>query len=162
MVRVRRLLAEFFLDIIVSLRRRVLCAINANTLWYVPGRVIQMGDVGDVAELLNVDYWRQGEWMNYDVKARLLNDLAHHFPDVDTVLFTSHRDQAKTGHGCSQELISLRTSSWNPFGCPEHPFLRRGNPPTPCTCRVADRVSCGGTGHYECTNDWINEHKIIC
>ncbi len=39
---------------------------------------------------------------------------------------------------------------------------RRGNPPTPCTCRVADRVSCGGTGHYECTNDWINEHKIIC
>ena len=75
---------------------------------------------------------------------------------------TEASDQAKTGHGCSQELISLRTSSWNPFGCPEHPFLRRGNPPTPCTCRVADRVSCGGTGHYECTNDWINEHKIIC
>ena len=39
---------------------------------------------------------------------------------------------------------------------------RGTRPPRAARFTVADRVSCGGTGHYECTNDWINEHKIIC
>ena len=138
------------------------CPRKPWSLWYKPGRVLQMGDASDIAALLNVKYWSVGRQMTYEIKARLLMDLAHHFPEVDTLFFTSHRDGTGTGTHCSQELISLRTDDWNPFGCPEHPFLRVGSPPGPCTCKYKTPIASSGLGSQGITSSWIERHQIIC
>ena len=110
--------------------------------------------------------------MSYGVKARLLVDLAAKLPDVDTLLITSHRDSAgSSGLSCSAELVSLRTAEWNPFGCPEHPALRRGSAPAPCDCTVPSKVECydapkfaknNAARRFDCTPSWIKQHEVIC
>ena len=149
-----------------------ICGSGPETLWYVPGRVIQVGDFADVARLLGVSYWRRGHPMSYGVKARLLVDLAAKLPDVDTLLVTSHRDSAgSSGLSCSAELVSLRTAEWNPFGCPEHPALRRGSAPGPCDCKTPSKVECydapkfaknNAARRFDCTPSWIKQHEVVC
>ena len=82
-----------------------------------------------------------------------------------------HRARSTRARAASAELVSLRTAEWNPFGCPEHPALRRGSSPGPCDCKVASKVECydapkfaknNAARRFDCTPSWINEHKVIC
>ena len=59
----------------------------------------------------------------------------------------------------------------NPFGCPEHPALRRGSSPKSCDCTVPSKVECydapkfaknNAAKRFDCTPSWIEEHKVIC
>ena len=77
-------------------------------------------------------------------------------PDIDTVLFTSHRDGSNAA-GCVSELVAL-SGTWKPFSCPAHPRLRRNG--GPCTCKIPQAIKC--RGFKGCTPAWMNSHKYVC
>ena len=98
----------------------------------------------------------QAEEMLRGAKGNLLRDLHRLHPDIDTVLFTSHRDGSNAA-GCVSELVAI-SGTWKPFSCPAHPRLRRNG--GPCTCKIPQAIKC--RGFKGCTPAWMNSHKYIC
>mmetsp|Transcript_39926 Transcript_39926/g.66243 ORF Transcript_39926/g.66243 Transcript_39926/m.66243 type:complete len:128 (+) Transcript_39926:172-555(+) len=108
---------------------------SKSSLWFVPGRTLQLSDTIDVAILLGAHRYELP--MNYLTKMRILLDASTQLTDVDTLLFTHHRDSSNWNAKpckCIDELVALH--SFQPYHCPAHPALRHGSsyPPGRCTC----------------------------
>ena len=129
---------------------------GGGSLMYIPGKTIVIGDAADIATYIHASYAHVNTAMGYGAKGNLLRDLHRLHPDIDTVLFTSHRDGSNAA-GCVSELVAI-SGTWKPFSCPAHPRLRRNG--GPCTCKIPQAIKC--RGFKGCTPAWMNSHKYVC
>ena len=71
---------------------------------YIPGKTIVIGDAADIATYIHASYAHVNTGMGYGAKGNLLRDLHRLHPDIDTVLFTSHRDGSNAALRARRDL----------------------------------------------------------